>query len=110
MYGTSDIEVQNNGDVIVGSGDDARTIKKDAFEKALATYNSTEDIAKGLEQLPAAINSAASKMGVAGRAFENTYMGKEGTAITGNDLATLKQYTNNIHNLGEVYYSLSREE
>jgi hypothetical protein len=108
LYGTDAIEVDNDGNVTVGTGDSAKTVSRAEFEKQLAASQSTENAAKALENLPRAIDKVAGKMGAAGKALEKTYAADEGKALTKEDLSQLKQYDR--HELGEMYYSLSEEE
>jgi hypothetical protein len=48
LYGTEDIEVDDDGNVTIGTGDDAKTISREEFEKQLAASGATEDAAAAL--------------------------------------------------------------
>ena len=108
LYGTEDVEVDKDGNVTVGKGDDAKTVSSEEFEKQLAAAQGTEDAAAALQNLPKAIDSVSAKMGKAGKAFEKSFMADEGKAMTRGDIEALKSYSN--AELENLYNSLSATE
>ena len=91
LYGTDEISVDNDGNVTIGTGDNAKTVDRESFEKQLAAANATEEAAEKLQNLPKAIEAASKKMGgEAGKALSKSYNAAEGKAMTRSDIKALE--------------------
>ena len=91
LYGTDEISVDDDGNVTIGTGDNAKTVDRESFEKQLAAANATEEAAENLQNLPKAIEAASKKMGdEAGKALSKSYSAVEGKAMTRSDIEALE--------------------
>lgn len=107
IYGTEDIKVTNNK-VIIGTGDDAKEISREEFEKQLASTQGIDKATKALENLPDAIENLSKKMGSeTSKALERSYMKKEAGAMTKADLEALQM---NEDKLYAAFENLSDED
>lgn len=109
MYGES-ATVDKSGTVRYKDADNnEKIIERADFEAQMASYSSTEDMAKALENLPKAIDKVSSKLGAtAGKAFENTFAAAEGGKLTAADVKELQKLSD--QELKNIYNSLSEDE
>ena len=101
-YGVSEdeVEVDKDGNVTVGSGDDKKEYSKEEFEAQMAAVDATNAAAAALEQLPKTIRTVSSKMSeAAGKAFEAMYAGKDGSGMT---KADIEEVQNNAYTKAEM--------
>lgn len=109
LYGTDEIEVDNDGNVTIGSGDEAKTVTAEQFKAQLAVAKATENAADALEQLPKTINKISAQMSSeVGKAFKAMYSGKEASAMTNADIDAAKEVTE--EQMRAIWGTLSLEE
>lgn len=109
LYGET-AEIDDKGNITYKEGDKTIEVDTEEFEQAWAGADSTEEIAKRLENLPGAIEKAAQKFDELGTGdiYRKIAADSEGKNLTQEDIARMNEMTND--ELAEVYNALSPED